>query len=119
MQQFVFDGKYGCLGCNRNGQFSSQVAEFRRCDVDTPRCTVVTAEVLQPLFIVMHYMTGGKYGGLPISPISIYSNDVWRLESENAAGTAIIDGNTFHINHFPRGKGKCNVYYEAKPGRIV
>lgn len=78
----VFDNKIWLLGCNRNGQFSSQVLvssdgkAWTAQDAPwTPRggiaATVHNGKI---------YMTGGKYGGTPDQPDFRYSNDLWTLE---------------------------------------
>ena len=77
----VFDGKIWLLGCNRNGQFSSQVlvsGDGKNWEGQnapwTPRggiaATVHDGKI---------YMTGGKYGGTPNMPDFRYCNDVWTL----------------------------------------
>lgn len=78
----VFDGKIWLLGCNRNGQFSSQVLSssdgvtWTAHDAPwSPRGGIAATVYRDAL-----YMTGGKYGGLPNQPDFRYSNDVWRLE---------------------------------------
>ncbi|HRI04534.1 MAG TPA: hypothetical protein PLL77_12390 [Pyrinomonadaceae bacterium] len=77
----VFDGKIWLLGCNRNGQFSSQVLvsgdgkNWEGQDAPwTPRGGIAAA-----VFNDKIYMTGGKYGGTPDQPNFIYSNDLWSL----------------------------------------
>lgn len=80
----VFDGKIWLLGCNRNGQFSSQVLvsddgkNWKGQSAPwTPRggiaATVHNGKI---------YMTGGKYGGTPDMPDFRYSNDVWTLQKK-------------------------------------
>lgn len=83
----VYDNKIWLLGCNRNGQFKSQV--FASSDGKnwlgqeapwTPRGGIA-ATVYKNKII----MTGGKYGGLEESGTTtefIYSNDVWTLEKK-------------------------------------
>lgn len=80
----VFDNNIWLLGCNRNGQFSSQVLvssdgkTWKGHNAPwTPRggiaATVHNGKI---------YMTGGKYGGLEKDGVTtefIYSNDVWSL----------------------------------------
>lgn len=80
----VYDEKIWLLGCNRNGQFSSQVLmsddgkEWRGSDAPwTPRGGIAAAVHKGKIF-----MTGGKYGGTPNMPDFRYSNDVWILERE-------------------------------------
>lgn len=78
----VLDDQIWLLGCNRNGQFSSQVlvsADGRTWQSHdapwSPRGGIAAC--------VHHgkiYMTGGKYGGQdPTHPDFVYSNDVWTL----------------------------------------
>jgi hypothetical protein len=83
----VFDNKIWLLGCNRNGQFKSQV--FVSSDGKnwvgqeapwTPRGGIA-ATVYKNKII----MTGGKYGGLEENGTTtefIYSNDVWTLSKK-------------------------------------
>lgn len=77
----VFDEKIWLLGCNRNGQFSSQV--LYSTDAKSwhaqeapwlPRGGVAAAVHQHKL-----YMTGGKYGGTPGHPQFRYDNDLWTL----------------------------------------
>lgn len=77
----VFDQKIWLLGCNRNGQFSSQVLvssdgkTWEGQDAPwSPRGGIAAA-----LFKDKLYMTGGKYGGTPNAPNFVYSNDLWTL----------------------------------------
>lgn len=78
----VYDDKIWLLGCNRNGQFSSQVLvsedgkHWTGHDAPWSPRGGVAAAVLDGKI----YMTGGKYGGLPNQPDFRYSNDVWVLE---------------------------------------
>lgn len=78
----VFDDKIWLLGCNRNGQFTSQVlvsADGKMWEGQdapwSPRggvaATVHNGKI---------YMTGGKYGGTPNHPEFRYDNDLWILE---------------------------------------
>ena len=80
----VFDNKIWLLGCNRNGQFSSQVlysSDGKNWQTQNapwlPRggmaATVHNGKI---------YMTGGKYGGTPNHPDFRYDNDVWTLEKK-------------------------------------
>lgn len=80
----VFDDKIWLLGCNRNGQFSSQVLYssdgkewFTQTAPWLPRGGIA-ATVHQNKI----YMTGGKYGGTPNHPDFRYDNDVWTLEKK-------------------------------------
>jgi hypothetical protein len=81
----VFDGKIWLLGCNRNGQFTSQVLSSR--DGRTwegseapwlPRGGIAAANHNGNV-----YMTGGKYGGTPNHPDFRYDNDLWVLAKTN------------------------------------
>jgi hypothetical protein len=78
----VFDNKIWLLGCNRNGQFSSQVlfsADGKNWQTQNapwlPRGGIA-ATVYKNKIV----MTGGKYGGTPNHPNFRYDNDVWTLE---------------------------------------
>ena len=81
----VMDDKIWLLGCNRNGQFTSQVlvsADGKHWEgMDAPwsprggiAATVHKGKI---------YMTGGKYGGTRDMPDFRYSNDVWVLEKHS------------------------------------
>ena len=77
----IYDNKIWLLGCNRNGQFSSQVlvsADGRTWKEEdapwTPRGGIAATVYKNRI-----YMTGGKYGGTPGNPDFRYSNDVWTL----------------------------------------
>lgn len=77
----VFEQKIWLLGCNRNGQFSSQVIvssdgkTWEGQDAPwSPRGGIAAA-----VFDNKLYITGGKYGGTPNQPNFIYSNDLWAL----------------------------------------
>lgn len=78
----VFDEKIWLLGCNRNGQFTSQVLS----SADGQHWTGSDAPWAPRggIAAVSHngkvYMTGGKYGGTPDHPDFRYDNDVWVLE---------------------------------------
>ena len=80
----VFDNKIWLLGCNRNGQFSSQVL----FSSDGKNWLTLTAPWLPRggIAATVHnkkiYMTGGKYGGTPNHPDFRYDNDVWTLEKK-------------------------------------
>jgi hypothetical protein len=79
----VLDGQVWLLGCNRNGQFSSQV--LVSSDGRTWREQNAPWSPRGGIAACVHrgkiYMTGGKYGGQDIShPDFVYSNDVWTLE---------------------------------------
>ena len=78
----VMDNKVWLLGCNRNGQFSSQVLmsgdlkNWQSMDAPwTPRGGIASTIHQGKI-----YMTGGKYGGTTNQPEFRYSNDVWILE---------------------------------------
>lgn len=78
----VFDNKIWLLGCNRNGQFSSQVlysSDGKNWQTNTapwlPRGGIAATVHNNKI-----YMTGGKYGGTPNHPEFRYDNDVWTLE---------------------------------------
>lgn len=80
----VFNDKIWLLGCNRNGQFSSQVlysADGKNWQVQDapwlPRGGIAATVHQGKIF-----MTGGKYGGTPNHPDFRYDNDVWILEKK-------------------------------------
>lgn len=80
----VFDGQIWLLGCNRNGQFSSQVlisADGKTWNKQeapwTPRGGIAATVYKGKI-----YITGGKYGGTPNHPNFIYSNDVWSCQKK-------------------------------------
>jgi hypothetical protein len=80
----VFDDKIWLLGCNRNGQFSSQVLFssdgknwFTQTAPWLPRGGIAATVHKNKI-----YMTGGKYGGTPNQPDFRYDNDVWTLEKK-------------------------------------
>jgi hypothetical protein len=80
----VYDNKIWLLGCNRNGQFKSQVfvsdngKNWQGQEAPwTPRGGIAAAVYRGKI-----YMTGGKYGGFAKDGRTtefIYSNDVWTL----------------------------------------
>ncbi len=77
----VLDDKIWLLGCNRNGQFSSQVlvsSDGKHWEGQnapwSPRGGIAATVHKGKIF-----MTGGKYGGTPNMPDFRYSNDVWTL----------------------------------------
>lgn len=81
----VWNDRIWLLGCNRNGQFSSQVLSSQdgknwtaHAAPWTPRGGIAAAVYRGHL-----YMTGGKYGGTPHHPDFRYSNDVWILSSSD------------------------------------
>lgn len=78
----VFDGKIWLLGCNRNGQFSSQVlssSDGKNWQAHEapwlPRGGIAATVYKNKI-----YITGGKYGGTPNHPHFRYDNDVWTME---------------------------------------
>ncbi len=80
----VFDDKIWLLGCNRNGQFSSQVlvsSDGKTWEGQsapwTPRGGIAAA-----VFNNKIYITGGKYGGTTNQPDFRYSNDLWTLAKD-------------------------------------
>jgi len=77
----ILDNKIWLLGCNRNGQFSSQVLVSEDGKNWQPKDAPWTARggIASSVFKDRIYMTGGKYGGTPNQPEFIYSNDLWAL----------------------------------------
>jgi hypothetical protein len=78
----AFRDQIWLLGCNRNGEFSSQVLvskDGRQWQSHLapwkPRGGVAAAVHQGRL-----YITGGKYGGTPNHPEFRYDNDLWVLE---------------------------------------
>lgn len=80
----VFDHKIWLLGCNRNGQFSSQV--LYSSDGKNWQTQLAPWLPRGGIAATVHkskiYMTGGKYGGTPNHPDFRYDNDVWTLEKK-------------------------------------
>lgn len=80
----VFDHKIWLLGCNRNGQFSSQVLSSKDGKVwqtqDAP--WLPRGGIAATLHNDKIIMTGGKYGGTPNHPNFRYDNDVWMLQKK-------------------------------------
>lgn len=80
----VMDNTIFLLGCNRNGQFTSQVLYSRNgkdwMGMDAPWSA--RGGVAATIYRGKIYMTGGKYGGTPQMPDFHYSNDVWVLDSD-------------------------------------
>lgn len=81
----VYDEKIWLLGCNRNGQFSSQVLvstdgkKWEGMNAPwSPRGGIAATVHHDQIF-----MTGGKYGGTPDHTEFIYSNDLWVLNKKN------------------------------------
>ncbi len=78
----TYDEKIWLLGCNRNGQFTSQVyfskngKDWQSMDAPWSPRGGIAATVHQGKI----YMTGGKYGGTPDHPEFRYDHDVWVLE---------------------------------------
>lgn len=77
----VYDNKIWLVGCNMNGQFSSQVLvseDGKNWNGQnapwTPRGGIAAT-----VFKGKIYMTGGKYGGTGNQPDFKYSNNVWTL----------------------------------------
>jgi len=77
----VYDEKIWLFGCNRNGQFSSQVLvskdgkQWEGMNAPwSPRGGIAATIHHDKIF-----MTGGKYGGTPDHTEFIYSNDLWVL----------------------------------------
>lgn len=77
----VLDDKIWLLGCNRNGQFTSQVlvSEDGKNWVGMDAPWSPRGGVAATVFRGKMYMTGGKYGGTPNQPDFRYSNDLWVL----------------------------------------
>lgn len=82
----VLDGKIWLLGCNRNGQFSSQV--LFSADGEHWQTQQAPWSPRGGIAATVHkgkiYMTGGKYGGTPNHPDFRYDNDVWVLEKRES-----------------------------------
>lgn len=80
----VFDKQIWLLGCNRNGQFTSQV--LVSSDGKNWQAKNAPWAPRGGIAATVHkgkiYMTGGKYGGLPNHPDFRYDNDVWTLEKK-------------------------------------
>lgn len=80
----VYDQKIWLLGCNRNGQYSSQVlvsADGQHWEEQQASWSArggVAATVHQGKV----YLTGGKNGGIAKRPELAYSNDMWTLEKK-------------------------------------
>ena len=78
----VFDAKIWLLGCNRNGQFTSEVlystvgkkSQSQHAPWLARGC--IAATVHQNKI----YITGGKYGGTPTHPNFRYDNDIWIMQ---------------------------------------
>jgi hypothetical protein len=77
----VMDNKVWLLGCNRNGQFTSQVLVSSDgktwIGMDAPWSP--RGGIASTVYRGKIYMTGGKYGGTPNHPDFRYSNDLWVL----------------------------------------
>lgn len=80
----VYDDKIWLLGCNRNGQFSSQVLvssdgkDWQGINAPwSPRGGIAATVHDDRIF-----MTGGKYGGTPEHTEFVYSNDLWAFSKE-------------------------------------
>ncbi len=78
----IFDDQIWLLGCNRNGQFSSQILvsgdgkKWQARNAPWAPRGGIAATVHKGKI----YMTGGKYGGTPDHPDFRYDNDLWTLE---------------------------------------
>jgi len=82
----VYESKIWLLGCNRNGQFSSQVlasSDGKNWEGMSapwsPRGGIAATSHHDKIFI-----TGGKYGGTPEHTEFIYSNDLWSFGKKEA-----------------------------------
>jgi hypothetical protein len=79
----VMDNKIWLLGCNRNGQFTSQVLVSSDGEtwtgMDAPWSP--RGGVAATVYHGKIYMTGGKYGGTSDHPVFRYINDVWELDT--------------------------------------
>ncbi len=80
----VYDGQIWLLGCNRNGQFTSQVLvspdgkNWTGKDAPwSPRGGIAACVHRGKI-----YMTGGKYGGTPEHTEFVYSNDLWTCTAD-------------------------------------
>jgi hypothetical protein len=80
----VFDNKIWLLGCNRNGQFSSQVlfSSDGKNWLTQNAPWLPRGGIAATVYKNKIYMTGGKYGGTPNHPNFRYDNDVWTLEKK-------------------------------------
>ena len=80
----VFDEKIWLLGCNRNGQFSSQVlySHDGKTWLTQSAPWLPRGGIAATVYQNKIYMTGGKYGGTPDHPDFRYDNDVWTLEKK-------------------------------------
>jgi hypothetical protein len=77
----ILDDKIWLLGCNRSGQFSSQVlvsSDGKNWEGQNAPWTA-RGGIASAVYKGKIYMTGGKYGGTPDDPDFRYSNDVWTL----------------------------------------
>lgn len=78
----VFDEKIWLLGCNRNGQFTSEVLyssngkNWQSQHASWLARGGIAATVHQNKI----YITGGKYGGTPNHPNFRYDNDIWIMQ---------------------------------------
>lgn len=80
----VFDNKIWLLGCNRNGQFSSQVlfSSDGKNWLTQNAPWLPRGGIAATVYKNKIYMTGGKYGGTPNHPNFRYDNDVWTLQKK-------------------------------------
>lgn len=78
----VYDEKIWLLGCNRNGEFLSQVLVSTNGKDWTGETAPWTPRggIAATVYKGKIYMTGGKYGGTTNQPDFQYSNDLWTLE---------------------------------------
>lgn len=81
----VYDNKIWLLGCNRNGQFSSQV--LYSSDGKNWKSQAAPWLPRGGIASIVHQgkivMTGGKYGGTPNHPTFRYDNDIWTFSKDN------------------------------------
>jgi hypothetical protein len=80
----VFDNKIWLLGCNRNGQFSSQVlfSDDGKVWQTQNAPWLPRGGIAATVHKNKIYITGGKYGGTPNHPDFRYDNDIWTLEKK-------------------------------------
>lgn len=78
----VYDNRIWLLGCNRNKLFRSEVLVSTDGKTWTSQSAPWSPRggIASCIYRNRIYMTGGKYGGTPDSPVFIYSNDVWTME---------------------------------------
>lgn len=80
-QAEVYDNKIWLIGCNRNGQFLSQVmySDNGKDWKDMPAPWTPRGGMATAVFRDKIWMTGGKYGGTPDHTEFVYSNDLWTI----------------------------------------